>query len=168
LLSLARLLSEVDRDKISNLVIDTNYARPFVGEGGADLLLPDAPRIRQAIDATFKASAHPELKARIEVLDGSGTARLGQKAADYLTAQGFNVVKIAPAERSDYRSSLLQVLTADRRAAEALATTLRMPTTSITDLPTPNAVADIRVVVGQDFRVPSTTPSADAPAGAGG
>ena len=52
-----------------------------------------------------------------QVLDGSGPARLGQKAADYLTAQGFNVVKIAPAERSDYRSSLVQVLTADRRAA---------------------------------------------------
>jgi len=44
------------------------------------------------------------------VLHGSGTAGLGQKAADYLTAQGFNVVRIAPAERSDYRSSVVQVL----------------------------------------------------------
>ncbi len=168
LLSLARLISEVDKDRIGNLVIDTNYARPFTGAGGADLLLPDAPRIRQAIDSTFKLAAHPELKARVEVLNGSATPGLGQKAADYLTAQGFNVVSVDPAERSDYRSSLVQVLTADRRAAEALAATLRVPATSITELPTPNARADVRVVVGQDFRVPSTNSSADAPAGAGG
>src|SRR5262249_30431354 len=151
LLSLARLLSEVDRDHIQNLVIDINYVQPFVGAGGADLLSPDTPRIRQAINNAFNLAAHPELKARIEVLNGSGTAGLGQKAADYLTGKGFNVVKIAPAERSDYRSSLVQVLTADRKAAEALATTLRVPATAITDLPTPNALADIRIVVGQDF-----------------
>jgi LCP family protein required for cell wall assembly len=168
LLSLARLISELDRGRIGDLVIDTTYARPFVGAGGADLLAPDTPAIRRAIDNTLKLAARPELKARIEVLNGSGTAGLGQKAADYLTARGFNVVKVVPAERNDYRSSLVQVLTADRRAAEALATTLRMPITAISDLPTPDAKADIRIVVGQDFRVPATTPSADAPAGAGG
>ncbi|HYW90676.1 MAG TPA: LCP family protein [Chloroflexota bacterium] len=168
LLSLARLISEVEQDRIDNLVIDVSYVRPFTGSGGEDLLLPDTPRIRQAIDNTFKLAAHPELRARVEVLNGSGTAGLGQKAADYLTARGFNVVKIAPAERNDYRSSLVQVLTADRRAAEALATTLRMPVSAITDLPTPNALADVRIVVGQDFRLPTTTPSADAPTGAGG
>jgi len=168
LLSLARLISEVDRERIGNLVIDTNYARPFTGAGGADLLLPDTPRIRQAIDSTFKLAAHPELRARVEVLNGSTTAGLGQKAADYLRARGFNVVQVAPAERNDYRSSLVQVLTADRKAAEALATTLRVPVSAITDLPTPNAVADVRLVVGQDFRVPATTPSADAPTGVGG
>jgi LCP family protein required for cell wall assembly len=167
LLSLARLVSEIDHDNIGNLVIDTDYARPFVGSAGEDLLMPDVPRIRKAIDSAFKMSAHPELKARVEVLNGSGTVGLGQKAADYLTAQGYNVVKIAPAERSDYSSSLVQVLTADHRAAEALASALRMPSTAISDVPTADATADVRVVVGQDFRLP-TTSSADAPTGAGG
>jgi polyisoprenyl-teichoic acid--peptidoglycan teichoic acid transferase len=156
LLSLARLVSEIDRDRIGSLVIDTNHATPFKGSDGADLLDPDLAGIRRAFESTVRTAAHPELKARIEVLNGSGTAGLGQKAADYLTAQGFNVVKIAVAERSDYRSSLVEVLTADRRAAEALATTLKVPTTAITDTPTPNAVADIRIVVGQDFRIPTS------------
>jgi LCP family protein required for cell wall assembly len=159
LLSLARLVSEIDRGRINNLVIDTNYATPFRGTDGADLLSPNVPAIRRAIDTTLRIAAHPELKARVEVLNGSGTAGLGQKAADYLTAQGFNVVKIAPAERSDYRSSMVEVLTADRRAAEALATTLRMPVTSITDTPTPNALVDIRIVVGQDFACPRASGS---------
>lgn len=155
LLSLARLVSEIDRARIGSLVIDTSYARPFKGVDGADLLDPDLAGIRRAFESTVRAAGHPELKARIEVLNGSGTAGLGQKAADYLTAQGFNVVKIAAAERSDYRSSLVQVLTSDRRAAEVLASTLKVPVTAISETPTPNAVADIRIVVGQDFRLPT-------------
>jgi hypothetical protein len=50
----------------------------------------------------------------------------------------------------------VQVLTEDRRSAEALATMLKMPPTAISDLPTPNAGADIRIVVGQDFRIPTS------------
>src|SRR5207253_9144472 len=137
--------------------IDTSYATPFRGQDGADLLQPNVPAIKHAIDQAEKSAAHPELRAKIEVLNGSGTAGLGQKAADYLTAQGFNVVRIAAAERNDYRSSLVQVLTEDKGAAQALATTLRMPTTAISQVPTPHAEADIRIVVGQDFRVPPTS-----------
>jgi LCP family protein required for cell wall assembly len=157
MLALAKLISQIDRDRINNLVVDTNYVTPFKGIDGADLLSPNTPAIRAAISATQRAAAHPELRAKVEVLNGSGTAGLGQKAADYLTAQGFNVVRVAPAERNDYLSSQVQVLTEDRRSAEALATMLKVPTTAIRDLPTPNAGADIRIVVGQDFRIPPTS-----------
>ena len=51
----------------------------------------------------------------------------------------------------------VQVLTEDRRSAEALAIMLKVPATAISDLPTPNAAADIRIVVGQDFRIPPTS-----------
>ncbi len=156
LLSLARLLSEIDRGHIENLVVDTSLATPFKGADGADLLDPNLIGIRRAVESAQRVAAHPELKARIEVLNGSGTAGLGQRTADYLRAQGFNVVKIDAAERSDYRSSLVQVLTSDRHAAEVLATTLKVPTTAITETPTPDAVADIRIVVGQDFRIPTS------------
>lgn len=157
MLGLAKLVSQIDRYKITNLVIDASYVTPFRGQDGADLLLPNVSAIKRAIDNAQRSAAHPELRAKVEVLNGSGTAGLGQKTADYLVAQGFNVVRIAAAERSDYRSSLVQVLTEDTGTAEALATTLRMPTTAITQLPTRNADADIRVVVGQDFRLPPTS-----------
>jgi len=156
LLSLARLVSEIDRGHIENLVVDTSLATPFKGADGADLLDPNLIGIRRAVESAQRVAAHPELKARIEVLNGSGTAGLGQRTADYLRAQGFNVVKIDAAERSDYRSSLVQVLTSDRHAAEVLATTLKVPTTATTETPTPDAVADIRIVVGQDFRIPTS------------
>ena len=88
------------------------------------------------------------------MLNGSGTVGLGQKAADYLTAQGFNVIRIAAAERSDYRSSVVEVLGEDKGAAQALVTSLQVPATAISAQPTPNAPADIRIVLGQDFRIP--------------
>jgi LCP family protein required for cell wall assembly len=154
MLSLAKLISQIDRDRIVNLVIDQNYVTAFQGQNGADLLNPNLPAIKRAIAAAQKSAAHPELRAKIEVLNGSGTVGLGQKAADYLTAQGFNVVRIAAAERNDYRSSLVQVLTEDKGAAQALVATLRFPNNAISTLPTPNAGADVRIVLGQDFRIP--------------
>ena len=154
MLSLAKLVSQIDRDRIANLVIDQNYVTAFKGQDGADLLNPNIPAIRRAISAAQRSAAHPELRAKVEVLNGSGTVGLGQKAADYLTAQGFNVVRIAAAERNDYRSSVVQVLSEDKGAAQALVTTLRFPATAISTLPTPNAGADVRIVLGQDFRIP--------------
>jgi hypothetical protein len=158
MLALGKLVSQIGSDRIANLVIDASYVTPFVGYDGADLLNPDTASIKRAIANAEKMAAHPELSAKVEVLNGSGTAGLGQKAADYLTAQGFNVVRIASAERNDYRSSQVEVLTQQSSvAAEAVVTTLRMPDTAISKVPTPNANADIRVVVGQDFRLPSAT-----------
>ncbi|HEY1293735.1 MAG TPA: LCP family protein [Chloroflexota bacterium] len=159
MLALAKLVSQIDRERINNLVIDGNYVRPFVGADGADLLDPNIPAIRRAIAGAQKTAAHPELRAKVEVLNGSGTAGLGQKAADLLTAQGFNVVRIAAAERSDYRSSLVQVLGVDNDgAAQAVANVLKMPETAIVSgEPTPDVTADIRIVVGQDFRLPTSS-----------
>jgi hypothetical protein len=157
MLALAKLVSQIDRDRISNLVIDASYVRPFVGADGADLLDPDIPAIRRAIASAQRTAARPELRARVEVLNGSGTAGLGQRAADFLTAQGFNVVRIAPAERTDYASSVVQVLGVDTNgAARALADALKMPETAISSEPVSNASADIRIVVGRDFRVPTS------------
>jgi LCP family protein required for cell wall assembly len=159
MLALAKLVSQIDKDRIANLVIDASYVRPFVGADGADLLDPDIPAIKRAITGAERSAAHPELRARVEVLNGSGTAGLGQRAADFLTARGFNVVSVASAERADYASSVVQVLGQDTNgSAQALAEVLRVPETAIvSDAPAgDNATADIRIVVGNDFRVPTS------------
>jgi LCP family protein required for cell wall assembly len=158
MLSLAKLLSQIDRDKIQSLVVDQNYVTPFTGADGAALLSPNTAQIRAAIAVTQRWAARPELRAKVEVLNGSGTAGLGQKAADFLKSQGYNVVRIDSAD-ADARSSLVQVLAPaeDHGAALALATALRVPQTAITELPTPNALATVRIVIGQDFRLPPTS-----------
>jgi LCP family protein required for cell wall assembly len=157
MLSLGKLVSQIDRDRITNLVIDASYVRPFVGADGADLLDPDIPAIKRSIASAQRTAARPELRARVEVLNGSGTAGLGQRAADFLTAQGFNVVRIAAAERTDYASSVVQVLGDDTNgAARALADALKVPETAISSAPATDATADIRIVVGRDFRIPTS------------
>jgi LCP family protein required for cell wall assembly len=156
MVSLAKLLSQIDRDRIENLVIDQNYVTPFTGSDGAALLSPNTPAIRAAITATERSAAHPEMRAKVEVLNGSGTAGLGQKAADYLKSQGYNVVRIAAAE-ADAGSSQVQILGDDHGAGAAVATALRFPQTSVSQLPTPDAGADVRIVIGQDFRLPPTS-----------
>jgi polyisoprenyl-teichoic acid--peptidoglycan teichoic acid transferase len=157
MLSLAKLLSQVDRERIQPLVIDTNYVTPFTGADGAALLDPSVPRIRAAIAAVQKSAAHPELQAKIEVLNGTGTVGMEKKAADFLKSQGYNVVRSASADAGEYRFSQVQVLAQDHGAAEALAAALRVPHTAISDLPTPNAGADVRILLGQDFRLPPTS-----------
>src|SRR5207248_1925122 len=123
-----------------------------------DLLDPDVGAIKRAITGAERTAAHPELRARVEVLNGSGTAGLGQRAADFLTAQGFNVVRIAAAERADYASSVVQILGQDNNgSARALADVLRVPETAISSAPPPaDGTADIRIVVGRDFSVPTS------------
>lgn len=158
MLSLARLASEVDRERIANLVVDTELARPAKGEGGADILLPDTAAIRAAIDRVLKTAARPELRARIEVLNGTTRTGYGQRVNDFLAAQGFDVVRVAAADRTDYQTSTLQVLDGNRTAAESLAKALRIPTSSIQDAEasasaqTPNVA--LRFIIGQDFIIP--------------
>src|SRR5713101_538697 len=51
MLALAKLMSQIDRERITNLVVDTNYVTPFKGIDGADLLSPNMPAIRAAVSA---------------------------------------------------------------------------------------------------------------------
>lgn len=155
MLALARLGSELDRARITNLVIDANYATPFKGEGGADLLAPDVPAIRRAIDGALQRAERPELQARLEVLNGSGQPGRAQQAADLLSKLGYQVVRIDVADRVDYNASSIQVLTgSDRTAAEAVASALNLGSAVVTEQPTLDAAADLRVTIGRDFVLP--------------
>lgn len=151
ILALARLASEIDSERIGSLVIDANYATPFRGADGADLLLPNGPAIRQAIEQKFQRASRPELRGRVEVLNGTDTVGLGQQVADRLTAQGYEVVRIDFADRRDYAQSSVQVLTGDRFPAENVASVLGIVATSVVDQPTLNANADTRVIIGSDY-----------------
>src|SRR5260370_35475114 len=63
MLSLAKLVSQIDRDRIANLVIDQNYVTAFKGQDGADLLNPNFPAIRPAIAPAPKSAPDPDLRA---------------------------------------------------------------------------------------------------------
>ena len=51
MLSLAKLVSQIDRDKITTWSSTPTTCTPFKGADGADLLGPNMPAIRRAIAA---------------------------------------------------------------------------------------------------------------------
>ncbi len=53
-LRLANVAKDVDSKNVKQLVVDDKLATPFVGEGGADLLMPNKPAIRRAISALLQ------------------------------------------------------------------------------------------------------------------
>ena len=162
---LAMLAKDIDSKNVSSLVIDEKLAPPFKGENGADLLMPKTAEIRAAIASLF---ADPVVKAegaRIEVANGAGKAELATRTSEYLMEQGFNVVKVSNADRSDYKKTQILVMSDKRATATNLAEALRVGQQAVV-FPAPQGGSggtisnttggrlDIRVVLGQDFRLP--------------
>ena len=89
---------------------------------------------------------------QLDVLNGSGTPRLGQRFTDYLRARGFDVV-----EMGNYKESGVELtrvidrsgnLTAARQVAEALG----IPKERVVQQIDKNAYLDVSVVIGKDFK----------------
>jgi LCP family protein required for cell wall assembly len=59
MLALAKLMSQIEQDHITNLVLDANYVTPFRGLDGAYLLRPNTPAIRAAIAEAQRSAAEP-------------------------------------------------------------------------------------------------------------
>jgi LCP family protein required for cell wall assembly len=59
MLALAKLMSQIEQDHITNLVLDATYVTPFRGLDGAYLLRPNTPAIRAAIAEAQRSAAEP-------------------------------------------------------------------------------------------------------------
>ncbi len=151
-LRLAALLKDVDAKNVASLVVDTKLAQPYVGEGGADLLLPDKPAIRKAIGALLVDPAVKSEGAKIEVINGTSKTGLATKTGEYLTTHGFDVAKVSSADRSDYKQTQI-VVTGDKKGTtDALVSALGLsPRSVVPGAPVPSGTPDIRILLGQDF-----------------
>lgn len=160
-LRLASVSRDVGGDRVSNLVIDDKLSTPYKGEGGADLLLPKKAEIRMAIGEMLADPAIKEEAAKIEVVNGTAKAGLASKTGDFLTQQGFNVVKVASAERNDHKTTEIALLSPDKKAtANLLAESLKLDPKAVVSRPasapaSPSAAtagSDIRITLGQDLK----------------
>ncbi|MGE3271747.1 MAG: LCP family protein [Chloroflexota bacterium] len=147
MVSLGRLGLEIRRERIKTLVVDENLASPFLGPNGENLLMPSRQAIQSAILHAFSEAAGQT--ARVEVLNGTDRVGVARQVADQLAKLGYEVTRVDDAERNDYDTTVIEVLGANQQAATVLANRLRLPATAIKSVPTPNAQADIRVIVGR-------------------
>jgi hypothetical protein len=149
MLSLAKLGADIQRDRIRTLVLDGNYADPFLGPNGENLLMPRRADITAAITRAYNEAAGQT--AAIEVLNGTNQAGVASRLADTLARVGYDVRRVADADRNDYTDTTIEVLGNNQQAASVLAGRLKLPASAIKLVPTPNAGADLRVIVGRSY-----------------
>jgi hypothetical protein len=154
MLALARLGSEIDRERISSLVLDTRFADPYRSPEGADLLLPRYGVIRNAVRELLTESESAEVaQATLEVLNGTDRAGVAQAAADFLSSRGYQVASVGNADRRDYRDTAVLVLKGNLKAGQAVASALSLPASAVREAKEESA-ADIRVIIGGAFSPP--------------
>ena len=109
--------------------------------------MPSRQAIQQAILRSFNEATGQT--AKIEVLNGTDKVGVARQVADQLARVGYEVTRVDDADRNDYPQTTLEVLGSNQRAAAVLAARLRIPQAAIKMVPTANAGADLRVIVGR-------------------
>lgn len=88
---------------------------------------------------------------QLDVLNGAGAPKLGQRCTDYLRARGFDVV-----EMGNYKESVERTRVIDRagniEAAQQVAKALGIPKERVSQQIDRSAYLDVSVVIGKDFR----------------
>ncbi len=101
---MAALVRTIPSESINLKTIDYTYMSPAKAPDGTDILRPFPDKIRELRDDVFGTGALKPMAAgdptqlmksegaRVAVVNGTGTTGLAKNTADYLTAQGMNIV----------------------------------------------------------------------------
>ncbi|MCE5203675.1 MAG: LytR C-terminal domain-containing protein [Actinomycetia bacterium] len=89
---------------------------------------------------------------RVIIYNGSGVPGIAGEAAKVLIKSGIRVVDTKNADRFDYKETMIVLQNDDTQAAETVKTVLGVG--KIVEQPADQDVADIILIVGQDFKVP--------------
>ncbi len=172
--ALANLARRLDLNNIQQVVIDRSLGEERNDPDIGYVLIPDRDAIRPLMDELFgdqpapaaqsnteaSASALVSLvddqllaeRARIAVLDGANRIEVARQVAEWLRAQGFQVIEVGEAERSTYPRTVIRVF-ARKPYTLSLLKELLGPA-DIQDLSGTVAVAprDIEIVLGENFQ----------------
>lgn len=161
-LELASYMREAALQEIRQEVIDDRFGSvPEDWENSVTgwVLIPDREQVRVAVDRFFSppVSADPTASidphwVRIEILNGTEERGVAARTRDLLQSQGWQVVAIDDADRSDYTKSIIinygvpEALVAD--VSEALGIPSSVATLQGLNNTHP---VDLRIVVGSDL-----------------
>ena len=150
---------DIDRDKISQVVISNEYVTLGKSSDNLDILRPVPDKIRLLRDEVFGEGAalgpvaQGELidlvsqeGARVSVRNGSYQAGMAATTADWLKEQGVNVVEETSTEYNVYNQ--IYIYNGKPYALRWLAETMQVTPNNIFNYYDPNADLDIVVVLG--------------------
>ena len=159
---LAGYMRQAALQEIRQEVLDSRYGEETITEDAGWILIPDRDKVRTAVTQFFTppiadaatpdgSTADPHW-VRIEVLNGTGEQGVAAQTRTYLEAQGWQVVAIGDADRSDYSKtlvvnygvpeSIIQRVSQDLKLQPALSSLKGLNSTQPVDL---------RIVVGRDI-----------------
>jgi LCP family protein required for cell wall assembly len=154
LLGLAKLANEVDSSALGTLVVDGQLITPYRGVGGATLLLPKRDEIRRAIQRSFADPRLAREGGRIEVVSSPARAQVAQQVADRLAGEGLQVTRRTSTSALETETTAVAAFADKPRSLAVTLQTLGLAGDSVRDGEGDSA-ADIRVVLGPDFRLPT-------------
>jgi LytR cell envelope-related transcriptional attenuator len=117
---------------------------------GLSFLLVAALAISAAVRVGPRAVSKPKQPIRIQLWNGSGRSGLAAELASYLRDGGFDVLEVANADRSDYRSTLVVNRTDNPVPAGVVAAYLG--TRHVIQQADSQEMIDVTVIVGSDAR----------------
>ena len=88
---------------------------------------------------------------QVEVINGSGAAKVASRFTQYLRGRGYDVVDVRNYHRSDVRESIVIARTTSARNAEKVAVALGVAEARIIQVSCPDYYVDVSVVVGRDY-----------------
>lgn len=89
---------------------------------------------------------------QVDVINGSGAAKIGSRFTQYLRNRGYDVVEVRTYHRSDVRRSMIIARTSNARNAEKVATALGIGSDCLIQVINPDYYVDVSVVIGRDFQ----------------
>ena len=161
-LELANYLSGSSLREVRQLVLDNRFGVEGYSEEGAWMLRPDRTLVRAALANFFAPPTEvpgsnvntlgkPEW-VRIEILNGTGEPGVAAQTRDLLQSQGYQVVSIGDADRSDYGRTLIINYGVPAEVVEQVGVDLELdPNLSSLQGLNVSAPVDVRIVVGRDF-----------------
>jgi LCP family protein required for cell wall assembly len=176
IITLARLAGEIEQDNLKSVIIDQNMTVEHVTPSGAWVLLPIREKIRPMVEELFTSPMPPtpppapqpqvvpveqinrlaQEGAKIVVQNGTATANLAAQTAAFLKEQGYHVVEFSNADRFDYTQSIIIDYTGKEYTIQNLAVLFKVTPENIRRSPNLKSEVDIRLIVGQDFTLPSS------------
>ncbi len=158
-LEFANYIRDSSLREVRQLVLDSRYGEETYAENGAWILLPDRSLVRSALDKFFApptgdavASYRDTDWVRIEILNGTGEPGIAARTRDLLQSQGWHVVSIGDADRSDYGRTLIINYGVPENLVELVGDDLELdPNLSRLEGLNISSPVDVRIVVGRDF-----------------
>lgn len=145
--------------EVRQLVLDNRFGVETYADNGAWILLPDRSLVRSALANFFATETEGSAVAladptwvRIEVLNGTGEPGVAARTRDLLQSQGYQVVSIGDADRSDYERTIIINYGVPDELVKRVGTDLELePNRSSLHGLNVSAPIDVRIVVGRDF-----------------